>query len=204
MHLDKSVHRSNRNEYQCCQQYFVLSPQSYGQLGEGTTYASVGGERTLIKLSVMLEYPPVDDFWSVGGDSYLVSIALADGLRKSGLREYVLDDVRFYKWDQFDLASPEHKHDSLPKARWLKVVGTGLKDDIGLHRNVLVVSEPALEFLRTFKIAGCEITRFEEFLFDWEARKKQLFARAEQRLKQLGLSKSDKLPAEYSKYRRPT
>ncbi len=171
--------------------YFVLVPASYAQVGGQTLFDRATAPRKPVRLSVMLEYPPADELMSVGGDNYLVTARLGSALEGARMRDYALDNVGVYKWDQFDSVSPEWRDRPLPQLRWLKVIGLGLKDDVGLHKNRLVVSDTALSFLKKFRIEECEVTPFESFLFSWEDRKKQLFERVRQRLKARGLGRPE-------------
>jgi hypothetical protein len=170
-------------------QYFVIDPSCFGELGEGTIFETKNGSREVTQLDMMLERIPKDDIMAVGGGGYVISEKLAIKLAKTQLTGYELDDVHVYKSDQFYLTAPTWVDRPLPEFKWLKIVGVGLKDDFGIHKTQLVVSESAMEFLKGFSIGQCEIVRSEEFPFDlsWEERKKLLFARDRQELKDLGL-----------------
>ncbi|HUA64579.1 MAG TPA: hypothetical protein VME24_01950, partial [Alphaproteobacteria bacterium] len=160
-------------------QYYVIVPQGYGQLGERTVVDRHSGE--IIKVEVMLEHVPEDELTEVGGDIYLASIVLAKALAENYPTCFDFEGTTVCKAPQM-----AKRIKTLPEFVWLKIRGIGLKDDFGLLNNRLVISETALEFLRQFKIRESEVTRFEDFPFSWEERKRQLYERARQKLKEIG------------------
>lgn len=160
-------------------QYFVIVPQGYGQLGEGTVVDKHSGE--VSKVEVMLEHVPEDELTAVAGRIYLASNALAKALAK----DYAVC-FDFEKASVYGAPQMKEKLKKLPEFVWLKIRGIGLENDFGLFNNRLVVSETALEFLRQFKVREWEVIRFEDFPFSPEERKKQLQERARQKLKEIG------------------
>lgn len=165
-------------------QYYVIVPQGCGQLGEGTVMDK--GEIT--RPTVMLEHMPLDELTEVGGTVYLATDALAEALAGSYPGCFGFEKVYVYKDLQFDLRNGKFKG-NIPSLNWLKIRGTALKDDFGLHKNYLVVSDAALQFLKQFNMKEWEVARYEDFQFSWEERKKQLLATAREKLKGLDLAK---------------
>jgi hypothetical protein len=167
-------------------QYFVIVPQGYGQLGEGTVVDRHSGE--VNKVEFMLEHVPEDELTAVAGRIYLASIALAKALAKDYADCFDFEETSVCRAPQM-----MGKLKKLPEFVWLKIRGIGLKDDFGLFNDRLVVSEAALEFLRQFKIREWEVIRFEDFPFSSEERKKQLQEKARQKLREIGLPKKNSI-----------
>lgn len=164
-------------------QYFVVMPKGYGQLDSGTIRDNAS--REIVSLSLTLEYTPKDELMQVGGDVYLVSCTLAEALTKSNFRKFDLENVTVNKSPQFHLMN-KNQYERISDFKWLKVLGVGLKDDLGLYNNRFVVSASALVFFKQFAISEWEVVKVEDFQFSWEDRKKLLYERARKKLKQIG------------------
>ena len=100
------------------------------------------------------------------GDDLLESFPCfiaAEGLRKrlaqSGLSGCRFDAVEVSKSDLFEEIHPDRE---LPEFAWLRVVGRPAIDDFGLssdHR--LVVSQRALDVLKSFRLDHCDTEEYE-------------------------------------------
>ena len=138
--------------------YYALEPEVAGHLGD----------HAVVDRSV---HPPVVerlhyefDGWL--GDDLLESFPcfiVTKGLRKrlgeAGLSGCQFDGVEVSKSDLFEEIHPDR---GLPEFVWLKAVGRAGIDDVGLspdHR--LVVSQRALEILKTFKLDHCDTEEYE-------------------------------------------
>jgi hypothetical protein len=56
-----------------------------------------------------------------------------------------------------------HGDQSLPEFVWLDIVGTCARDDFGFHKNGrLVVSQAALDVLKSGRLDHCEVEAFRD------------------------------------------
>ncbi|MEV6527554.1 hypothetical protein AB0M43_37075 [Longispora sp. NPDC051575] len=134
--------------------FHLLEPEVAGELGPGTVIdTTVHPPRVSV-----LEYVFTD--W-LGDDllesfpCYLASERLADAIERS--------DVTGYRFDHVDVSvSPEAdellEDATLPAFRWLIATGTACVDDFGTtSKGEIVVSDRALELLRSFTIDNCDV-----------------------------------------------
>jgi hypothetical protein len=138
--------------------YYALEPEVAGHLGD----------RSVVDRSV---HPPVVkrlhyefDGW-LGDDllesfpSFIVTKSLCERLVQSGLRGCQFDHAEVSKSDLFEEIHPDRE---LPEFAWLKIVGRAGVDDFGLspdHR--LVVSQRALDILKSLKLDNCDTEEYQ-------------------------------------------
>jgi len=100
------------------------------------------------------------DGWSGDGllesfPCFIVTESLANEIRHLHPTGIELANVEISKSSQFEELYPAQ---SLPKFMWLKVSGTPGKDDFGISGDYrLVVSEQALNILKSFGLSHCDI-----------------------------------------------
>jgi len=137
--------------------YYALEPEVAGHLGD----------HAVVDRSV---HPPVVerlhyefDGW-LGDDllesfpCFIVTKALRERLTQSGLSGCQFEDAEVSKSDLFEEIHPDRE---LPEFAWLKVLGRAGVDDFGLspdHR--LVVSQRALDALKSFKLDNCDTEEY--------------------------------------------
>lgn len=79
-------------------------------------------------------------------------------LEQSTLTGVGFEEVKVSKTAQFDELYPGRP---LPLFWWLQVAGEACRDDFGLARNGrLVVSEAALQLLKTLNLAHCDMSEY--------------------------------------------
>jgi hypothetical protein len=139
--------------------YFRLEPEVAGELGDGTVMdtsvhppnvSSLHYEITDWLGDHLLESYPV----------YLISEQLGHALTQSGLHQFDLRDARVtLSPDAQELLADV----DIPKFRWFVVTGTAGRDDIGVTDNTrLVVSDRALEVLRSYPLNNCDVEPYDE------------------------------------------
>jgi hypothetical protein len=137
---------------------WVLYPEVAGELGENT----------ILDTSV---HPPIVSYFHhlfqgwLGDDlltvfpCFLVTSALAKALEEAGLVGFSLDDLEVSVSLEFEFLYPGRV---LPEFRWLKITGEDREADFYLRPDHhLEVSSRALDILRRFNIAQCEIQAAE-------------------------------------------
>ncbi|SDM30777.1 hypothetical protein [Allokutzneria albata] len=85
---------------------------------------------------------------------FIVTDTLAEAITTAGLSGAGFDDVEIS-------LSPEGEElieEPLPAWRWLRFSGTPHRDDFGLDKSMLVVSERALELLREHGLEYADVT----------------------------------------------
>jgi hypothetical protein len=138
--------------------YYALEPEVAGHLGD----------HAVVDCSV---HPPAVerlhyefDGW-LGDDllesfpCFIVTKGLRERLAESGLSGYLFDDAEVSRSDLFEEI---HSDRELPEFAWLKIVGHAGIDDFGLssdHR--LVVSQRALDVLKSFKLDNCDTEKYD-------------------------------------------
>jgi hypothetical protein len=142
--------------------FYVLDPEVPGGLGENADLTYRNGTLPLVEhLHFEFGAGRYDDDLFQAHPVYLVTRPLADALRRSGLSGFTLDsDIELTADDNVKELEPDWQ---IPRAEWLKVAGTPGSDDFGLtHDARLVVSEAALDVLRTGSIDHCDIVVYTD------------------------------------------
>ncbi|MBG6136069.1 hypothetical protein [Longispora fulva] len=89
---------------------------------------------------------------------HLASDRLADAIELSGLTGYRIDQVRVTLSPQAEEAL---EGTPLPAFRWLIAIGVAGVDDFGATaKGEIVVSDDALNLLRSFTIQNCDVTGY--------------------------------------------
>lgn len=137
--------------------FYYLEPEVAGELGEDT----------VMDTSV---HPPIVsavhyDFMDWLGDDlieafpcFLITEQGGQRLATQALSGYELAPAKVTRSEMFEELESGR---TLPRFWWLKVGGKAGQEDFGLaadHR--LVVSERALDCLRTLRLEGCDVTEF--------------------------------------------
>jgi hypothetical protein len=109
----------------------------------------------IIKYVYTFDYPFYDDLFTSSPD-YYVTRKLADEIKGSKLTGFSLEKISSRYSDQCLEEYPDAGSD--PECYRLIITGEQEKDDFGLrHDTYLIVSQPALDLLKRFKIDNCEI-----------------------------------------------
>lgn len=143
-------------------QFFTLKPEVPGQIGHDTE----------LDTSV---HPPriVDDKLHLAFDGFLgsslikvspafcVSQELKADIERAGLTGCSFDVVKITKSQLFHDIYPDGK--DLPEFVWLKLEGVAGKDDFGRSESYrIVVSERALNLIKTHPLEECDIEPYRE------------------------------------------
>ena len=142
--------------------FYVLDPEVPGALGENAELIYRDGTYALVqRLHFEFGAGRYDDDLFQTHPVYLVTRPLADALRRSGLSGFTLDsDIELTADDNVKELEPDWQ---IPQAEWLKVTGTPGSDDLGLTDDArLVVSERALDVLRTGAIDHCDVVLYAD------------------------------------------
>jgi hypothetical protein len=131
--------------------YYTIEPEVAGGWGEGTVFESRAGLPAIVtKLHYVFDGWLGDDLLESSA-CYIVTRRLADAIKERGLSGIDFDSVKISVSDEFR----EFFSDlTLPAFIWLKIVGEAGRDDFGLDEKLrLIISERALELLRSFQIS---------------------------------------------------
>jgi hypothetical protein len=142
--------------------FYVLDPEVPGGLGENTELIYRDGDYALVeRLHFEFGAGRYDDDLFTTHPVYLVTQPLADALRRTTLTGFSLNsDIELTADDNVKELEPDWQ---IPQAEWLQVTGTPGSDDFGLTADArLVVSEAALDVLRTGAIDHCEVAPFDD------------------------------------------
>ena len=137
--------------------YYTIEPEVAGELGEGTIMdASVHPPLVSAVHYVITDWLGDDIIESF--PCYLVTPRLATALEPSGLTGFRLDAARVTLSEQAaDLGTTQ-----APEFRWLIITGRPADDDFGILANgQAVVSEAALQALRSYTLDNCDIESYE-------------------------------------------
>jgi hypothetical protein len=140
--------------------FYVLDPEVPGGLGENAELIYRDGTYPLVeRLHFEFGAWRYDDDLFQAHPVYLVTRPLADALRRSALTGFTLDsDIELTADDNVKELEPDWQ---IPEAEWLKVTGTPGSDDLGLTDDArLVVSEAALDVLRTGAVVHCDVVPY--------------------------------------------
>ena len=140
--------------------FYRLSPEVPGGLGDNAVLAQRQGTYPLVT-RLHFEFGPgtLGDDLMTCHPVYMVTSALADGLRQSALTGYALStEVEVSVDENVSELEPDWP---VPVIEWLQVSGVAGLDDFGLDSHAsLVVSDAALSELRRYQISDCEIIPF--------------------------------------------
>ena len=139
--------------------FYRLEPEVAGGIGPDTVM-----DRSVVPPRVeQLHY--VFDGWLGDGlletfPCYIVTESLAREIQHLNLTGAQLGNVKITKSSQFEELYPTQ---SLPKFMWLKIFGTAGKDDFGISQDYrLIVSERALNVLKSFGLSRCRIAAWRD------------------------------------------
>ena len=137
--------------------YYLLKPEVAGGFGERTVMIEPSARPPLLE---RFHYK----FAGWLGDELLTTVAcfivterVAEKLKSCGFSGFSFGAVEISKGAEFSALYPGRE---LPKFLWLKIEGKPMQDDFGIavdRKCRLVVSERALNALRDFPFAHCEI-----------------------------------------------
>jgi hypothetical protein len=100
-----------------------------------------------------------DDALLASFPCWVVTIPAKMEIQSAGLTGARFDRVEVSKSEQFEYFRPDRK---LPEFAWLKVEGEAGRDDFGISRNRLVVSERALNVLKGLGIERAKVSSFDK------------------------------------------
>lgn len=150
--------------------YCVLGPEASGSLGEKTEFDRSVVPHAVTKLHFIFQGWLGDHLLS-SNPCFLVSENLGASLTQQGLSGFQLTDFEFSLAPGFRIKEGA----SLPRFRWLKVHGRAEVDDFGISKTShLVVSERALNVLRSFPLANCSVDDVANPL-SFEERKRRIY-----------------------------
>jgi hypothetical protein len=89
---------------------------------------------------------------------WIVTVFAKKAIQSAGLTGAQFDKVEVSKSEQFQLFCPDRV---LPEFGWLKIVGTAGRDDFGVARNRLVLSERALQLLTGLGLRHATVKEFD-------------------------------------------
>ncbi len=90
---------------------------------------------------------------------FIVTEDLAQKLAANKLSGFELDKLKVVVSPEFKESEKFRKSaDKLPGFRWLKIVGKEKEDDFSIYQNNLIVSEKALEVLKSARLNHCDIS----------------------------------------------
>lgn len=144
--------------------FYSLGPEAAGELGSQSIIGNPKERPHQVKkLHLELTFWPADDL--IDAYTYVCSKRLATALAASTLTGFRLDKIDKVSFgDQFNISARMHKGETLAEFVWLKVSGKPGIDDFGLVQGPcalpLVVSESALQLLKSFDFNHCTIQRF--------------------------------------------
>jgi hypothetical protein len=139
--------------------YYLLSPEVAGGFGKNTLMDRTHHPPEVTRLHYEFEGWLGDELLE-SFPCFIVTQSLAQAIADAALSGVEFRHVEVTTSDQFRELYPSQ---DLPEFVWLGVVGTPGQDDFGLDKTSrLVVSEAALEVLRTRKLENCEITPYSE------------------------------------------
>jgi hypothetical protein len=137
--------------------YFFLEPEVAGELGKGTVLDTTVHPPLVSKLNYQFS-GWLGDVLLESFPCFIISADTADALEKGYYTGLSFSEVETSTTPEFNAMYPDR---TLPKFRWLQVLGLAGRDDFGLatdHR--LVVSEKALEKLQQFGIGHALVEDF--------------------------------------------
>jgi hypothetical protein len=138
--------------------YFTLSPQVVGGIGPRTVLSRVRHPPIVTCLHYEFDVWPQDDLIE-GFPCFIVTPRLAAAIGAAEPTGVTFDGVEATK---AGTCEDLHPHEMLPEFVWMQITGTPGVDDFGADALArLVVSERALQVLKTFSLKNCEVTDFE-------------------------------------------
>jgi len=146
--------------------YFQISPQVAGTLGDGSVVADYA-ERPLriSKLQFELTSWPEDDLIVAMIQGYAGTTRLAEAITAAGLTGIEFGSLEMIEGDQFWIKKKHHQGETIPEYCWFRFTGTHCVDDFGLIPlpvfPSLVVSDRALTLLRSFKFTNADVYDFD-------------------------------------------
>lgn len=134
--------------------YTLLRPEVPGGWGAGIVADTSAHPPLVSHLQIQFDGWLGDDLLT-SFPSFFVTFRLAAALRESAFSGFTLAAMEVTKSELYDEL---HHHQPPPACEWLQIVGAPGVNDFGLTAQAdLVVSGPALHFLRKFRLANCEV-----------------------------------------------
>jgi hypothetical protein len=149
--------------------FFQLNPQLVGSLGDETVHDGWSDRPLKIhKFQLWLKKWPEDDLVEADMYGYAGSPRLADAIKNNQLTGIEFDHVDVIEEEQFYIHKNDHPGEAVPELLWFKFTGQIAVDDFGLLQGPrsypLVVSERALELLKSFSLNKCNIKDVDQSL----------------------------------------
>lgn len=139
--------------------YFLIEPEVAGELGADTVMDTSVHPPRVSELHYELKGWLGDDLLE-SFPCFVVTDRCRGALEKERFAGCTFVPVKVTASDAFHELYPGR---SLPAFHWLKVDGTGGRDDLGLSRDHrLVVSEEVLRLLKSLNIEHCDIEDFAD------------------------------------------
>jgi hypothetical protein len=134
--------------------FFLLKPEVAGGWGPNTKAHRKTHPPVITHLHYEFQGWLGDDLLTTFPE-FVVTERLAAGLETSDLTGFRLASVEISAGDMWEQL---YEKRPLPNCRWLKVTSSAGKADLGKTRLAeLVVSKPALDFLRGYTLTECEV-----------------------------------------------
>ena len=140
--------------------FFKLKPEVPGRLAPESIKAKKEKKHDFQEVHFIFENGPVADIVQSLG-FHLVTSHLREKLERANLTGFEFRSCRTSKGEQFDIASPGYGE--LPAFSWLEITGEGGIDDFGITGGwTAVVSEKALEVLKSASLKDCRVMEYQE------------------------------------------
>lgn len=145
--------------------FFSLGPEAAGELGADTIGNTKERPHRIERLHLELTFWPEDEL--IDAYTYVCTKRLAEVLSASMLTGFEIGKIyEISRGDQFEVSANSHKSAQLPEFVWFKVYGKAGVDDFGLVQGPcalpLVVSERALQVLKTGALNHCKVVLFSD------------------------------------------
>lgn len=138
--------------------FYKLDPEVAGGLGPNTEFIRTPGKPVVVqKLHYQFDGWLGDELLE-SSPCFIVTQRLAEELQRQRLSGYELKAVEISTSDQFRELYPDRE---LPAFAWLGITGKAGTDNFGVDKDGrLVVSETAIELLRTMHFDNCDVTDY--------------------------------------------
>lgn len=133
--------------------YFQLEPEVPGELGRNTLINNLVFPPKIEKLEIVFK-GWLGDCLIECFPTFLITERTSQKLIKNEMTGFSFKTAIIKKDYPFDELYPNL---SLPKFIWIVINGTPKESDFGIDNNLLVVSEKALEILKSERLGNCDI-----------------------------------------------
>ena len=159
--------------------FYVVEPEVAGGWGDNIKVDRSGNVPKVEHLHYQFEGWSGDELLTTH-PCFICTERVAQTFTEKRLSGFQLAEMEVSTSEQFEELYPNKK---LPKFYWLQITGAFEENDFGIRENKLVVSEKALECLKSFTLSQAEVFEVSQYEWNSEKRTEQMFERMRAELK---------------------